>query len=143
MMSDGTSFFRGMIEERVAQIHTAMPCRVESFNESDVTADVKPLFKAKYKGKESEERPIIKDVPLIKRKRKREKITTTTVDGTSDIRQATGDDEIYIDSPYLETGDIVMVVFCERALDGLNSEPIEPISARKHSLQDAVILGVL
>ena len=126
---------KNMIEERLNEVHTCMLCRVISYNENTEKARIKPLQQRKYKDGKAEDYPIIENVPVLKRKVKRKETTTTTVEGTSNLVQETGEDEIYTDTPYIENGDTVLVVFTERARTGEGT--------RKFDLSDAVILGVI
>ena len=98
-MSGGIDFFDGLIEERLTNLHTAMPCRVRKFNEANGTADIVPLFMRKFKGKPPQAMPMLINVPVIKRKYRK--------DGVIEV-----EDTVY------ESGDIVLVVFVERAMDG-------------------------
>lgn len=113
-MSEAIKFLDGLIEERVANIHTCMPCRVERFYGD--SADVQPIFKRKLKNGQEIAYPLLVNVPVLKRK---------TKPGIEPV----------IDSPYYEKGDIVLVVFAERALDGAGN--------RKHDLSDGIIIGLL
>lgn len=113
-MSEAIKFFDGIIEERVSNIHTCMPCRVEKFNGD--SADVQPIPRRKLKNGQEMAYSLLVNVPILKRKTK------------------TGTDPV-IDSPYYEKGDIVLVVFAESALDGVGN--------RKHDLSDGIIIGLL
>lgn len=115
-MSEGVNFMDGFIVEALANIHTAMPCTVESYNSSAGTANVVPIFKRKFKGEAPQLLPKLVDVPVTKRKYKE-------------------NDVVKVENTFYEPGDIVLVVFAERALDG--------IGGRMHSLEDGVIVGLL
>ncbi len=127
-MSNGTNFFDDLIEERLADLHTAMPCRVEKYDEATGKADVTPLFKRKFKGQEAQEMPLLTGLPTLKRKRK---VSDNPVSY-----------EVYpLD---LEHGDIVLVIFAERALDNaLTGSPVDPAHSRKHALKDGIVIGLL
>lgn len=124
-MSEFIKLIEGTIEGRLADLHTAMPCRVERFNESAGTADVLPLFKRKFKGQTAQNMPLLVGLPAVKRKYK-------------------SGENIVTEAPFYEPGDIVLVVFCERAMDrALLGQPVDPLYNRKHSLDDGVIIGLL
>jgi hypothetical protein len=124
-VSETINFLDGIIEERLSQLHTVMPCRVERFNESQGTADVVPLFMRKFKNMSAQVMPKQSGLPILKRKIKNGDIVT-------------------IESPYYERGDIVLVVFAERALDRVSTGKIaDPQFDRKHGLDDGIIIGYL
>jgi len=124
-MSEAEKYFRKVIEGRVTEIHTTMPCRIESFNEVTFTAKIVPLFKVKFKDQQAIDRPPIENVPVLRQKRK-----------SGDI--------ITIETPYYEPGDIVLVIFMERAMDMVQgNSTVDPKYSRKHALEDAVIIGYL
>lgn len=126
-MSSSLNFFDDMIEERLAQLHTLAPCRVESYNESAGTANVVPLFMRKFRDRAAEAMPPLTAVPVLKRK----------------YRNTPGG-SIQTDIPVYERGDIVLVGFAERALDHVLSGRIaDPQFERKHALEDGIILGYL
>lgn len=128
-MSEAIGFLDGIIDERLAHLHTAMPCRVESYNESEGTCDVVPLFMRKFVNGSAQQLPKLIDLPVMKRKRK------TVVDG-----------EVVpvVDEPYYERGDVVLVLFAERALDRVRSGKVaDPQYGRKHALEDGIIIGYL
>ena len=120
-MSEEQRFFRELIEGRIGQIHTMMPAKVESYNESKGTARVVPLFMRK-----GERRKPLQSVPVLKHKYK------------------DSDDNIKTEQLHLEKGDTVLVGFCERQIDdvelGVFSDPGEEI---KHPLEAGIILGYL
>lgn len=99
-MSEFIKMIDGAIDERIANLHTCMLCRVISTS----PVNIKPIPKRKYKGGKTEDYPLITNV--------------LTLRGMT-----------------LEAGDTVVVIFSERALDGVGN--------RKHSLEDAIIIGVI
>ena len=107
---------QNMINENLYDLHTCMLCRVISFNESNRTATIIPIPQRKYKDGRIVNYPVISNVLTLRRK------TRPFID-------------ILLDVVFYESGDIVLVVFSERALDGVGD--------RKHDLTDAVILGVI
>jgi len=127
-VSKSTAFFDDLLEERLADLHTAMPCRVERFDEATGKTDVTPLFKRKFRGHAAQEMPLLTGLPTLKRKRK--------------VSDDPVSYEVYpLD---LEPGDIVLVIFAERALDNaLTGFPVDPVYSRKHALKDGIVIGLL
>ncbi len=139
-MSKSATFFRDLISEHILNLHTAMPCKVLSFNENEKTAKIQPLFKYKERNQEPITRPPIEDVPVLYQRFK----TVDTRATSEDPLQYTDEEVIREFIPILEKGDVVMVVFSERALDDvLGGSVAYPSAHRKHSLNDAVIIGVM
>lgn len=113
----------GFIEEKLLNLHTAMPCKVISFNGSEAT--VQPLFMRIDKEGAKPYAPIL-SVPCTKQRFK--------VNG--------GLPQLY--EPVYQPGDKVYVVFSERALDNVLSGKIaDPQFNRRHSIEDAVIVGLM
>lgn len=111
------------IEEKLLNLHTAMPCRVLSFSNGEAT--VQPLFLKVTNGEQQQYNPI-EGVPVLKQRYK--------ING--------GAPQIY-ESVY-QPGDKVFVVFSERALDHVLSGNIaDPEFNRHHDLNDAVIVGLI
>lgn len=125
-MSETIKFFDGMIEERLAHVRTAIPCRIEKYDETKGTADVVPLFMIKNKDEAPQPLPMQVSVPVLKQKKR-------------------SGDTIYVETPYYDRGDIVLVVYCDRAIDRLEatSQPFDPEFERKHALEDGIIIGFL
>lgn len=115
-MSAGVKFLDGLLLQALADLHTAMPCRVESYDEGNGTANVLPLFKRKFKDSAPEPLPKLVGVQVTKRKYKESGV-------------------VKVENTCYEPGDIVLVVFAERALDGNGN--------RMHSLEDGIIVGLL
>lgn len=125
-MSEVTKCLLKLTENRITDIHTSIPCKVESFNSSTNTAKVTPLFKVKFANDDvAQQRPPLINVPCLKRKIKINNVIT-------------------IETPFFEAGDIVLVVFLERAFDSVKNGQInDPYYSRKHALEDGVIVGLL
>ncbi|MFB6475781.1 Gp138 family membrane-puncturing spike protein [Paenibacillus glucanolyticus] len=122
----GLLALNALIEEKLLNLHTGMPCKVISFDDSSMRAIVQPLFMTKEMGASPEALPLIQDVPVLKHRFK--------VDG--------GQPQVY--EPVYEAGDIVFVAFAQRALDdALGGQMVYPDFNRRHDLNDAVILGVI
>lgn len=121
-MSVGTSFFRDLMETRIAQIHTSAICRIVKFDSETMRATVQPLRKVMLANGESVEMPIIEHVPVS-------------------CPRAGG---FVIRPPYRE-GDVVLVVFVERAIDTImqTGDVAEPTYRRKHDITDAIVVSAL
>lgn len=129
-----------LIKEHILNLHTAMPCKVLSFNENEKTAKIQPLFKYKERKQEPITRPPIEDVPVVFQRFK-----TVDTRATSEEPLQYSDEEVVREfMPFLEQGDVVLAVFSQRALDDvLNGDIAFPSQKRHHSLNDAVIVGVI
>jgi hypothetical protein len=124
-MSNSVSFVKGMINESILNLHTAMPCKVLSYNESSMRAKIQPLFMMKEVGESPEPLAPIEDVPVLFQRYKVDGITKTY-------------------TPVLNSGDVVLAVFCQRAMDDVLSGKVAyPSINRNHDIQDAVIVGVI
>jgi len=103
-MGYANEVFKNVLSEQLNNLHTAMPCEVEKYDEEKELSDLQPLFQRKKLGV-TMGYPLIEKVPKLK----------------------------HVEP--LEEGDIVLVVFAERALDF--------VGERRHDLRDAVIIGVM
>lgn len=124
-MSSATQYFANLRASVLLSINTAMPCKVLSYDEIECTAKIQPLYKAKEVGHDPSLLPPIEGVPVLKQKYK--------VSG--------GAAQEFL--PVLNIGDIVLVVFCQRAIDdALEGKIVDNPGSRMFSLIDAVIVGV-
>jgi hypothetical protein len=110
------------LESRLADVHVALPGRVETYDDSEQTVDVKPLIKRNVidiNGNETvESLPVIRRVPVAFLRSSR----------------------FFISFP-MEKGDHVMLIFSERSIDNYmtgDGSEVDPVDLRKHSLSDAV-----
>lgn len=126
-MAEIDRFLNGLLEDKLLNLHTAAPCRVIAYDEASRRATVQPLFMAKEIGREPVARPLIEGVPVISRR----------------IRDDAGIERM--ETPIFKAGDVVLVAFTERALEAqhLAGRMTYPAARRRHSLTDAVILGVI
>ncbi|MCE5168533.1 hypothetical protein LQV63_04290 [Paenibacillus profundus] len=98
---------------------------MESYDQSRRRATVQPLIMQKVMGKPPTPHAVMTDVPVM--------FQRFEVDGV---------EKEYI--PILKTGDVVLLVCSERAMDqSLNGAMAFPDSRRRHSLTDAVVVGVI
>ena len=113
----------GFVEEKLMNLHTAMPCKVLSYENNEAT--IQPLFMKTTKDGQRPY-PIIEGVRGLK----------------NHLHVKDEKPKCYCTTYY--PGDIVLVIFSERALDHvLNGEIADPQFNRRHSIQDAIILGVI
>jgi hypothetical protein len=146
-MSEFYNVINQTIENRLVDLHTVMPCKVDSFDHDSGTANVIPLFKIKYVGQEAQQRPMLIDVPVLKQKYKVISVVQMEKQDDGTYLQVERDlttPVIKETDTYYEKGDIVAVAFFERAYDMVKDGSIaDPVYSRKHSLEDGVILGKL
>ncbi|WP_332649653.1 Gp138 family membrane-puncturing spike protein [Lysinibacillus sp. 54212] len=120
----GARFFKEMENKILSSINTSMPARVLSYNEGARTAKIKPLIKVQISEGVYQEREVLENVPVLKHRFK--------VNG--------GAPQEYI--PYLQSGDIVQVVFSQSSIDQAQKGQLTNPSGRRFSVVDAVIVGV-
>lgn len=153
-MSNASTFFDGLLGSALVGINTAMPCKVLSYDTSTCTAKIQPLFKAKEVNKEPQSLPPIEGVPVLFQRYKvhnNNVVAVTTDKGAHAQYTGTGEHEhkklTFAESvemiPDLVVGDVVLAVFCQRAIDqAQQGENVYPGTARMFSIHDAVIVGV-
>jgi len=110
------------IDARLLDLHVCLPARVETYDSSTQKAAVKPLLKKKYKGITSIELSVIPSVPVQ--------------------WPSAGGGNAYIHLP-LETGDLGIVIVCERSLDywlSGDGQIVDPLEPRHHDLSDAIFI---
>ncbi|SFJ44457.1 hypothetical protein SAMN02799624_04546 [Paenibacillus sp. UNC496MF] len=114
------SVLGAFIGRALQQVRVAIPAQVTAFDEAAGLATIKPLVK------ESDAEPaVIQNVPLLGYKIK-------GADGT--IQSA---------AVIVEPGDVVLVVCADREIKNvLAGKASRPDTGRRHSLNDAVIVGV-
>jgi hypothetical protein len=121
------------IDSRLLDVHTAIPCKVLSYNNSDQTADLQPQVKRAIRDENgnitSEALPILPDVPIAFPRSK----------------------DFFISFPISE-GDFVLCIFSESSIDAWRSQGkaraplpsdgdlVAPGDARRHSLTGGVAI---
>ena len=109
-----------LIDQALDDVHTALPARVEQFDPTTLRGEVVPLVKRKME-KDGEPVPLppILDVPFWMPKA-----------GPFVLRLP------------VRRGDVVLLVFSERALDYLlvDGQPQDPRLRRRHALDDAIAI---
>lgn len=112
-----------MMNSRLAGLNTAIPAIVDKFDADKKSCDAVPVFKKRYKNGDVASMPIIQNIPVV-------------------FLQTANS----IISVPLKRGDIVLLVFSQRAMDEWKTKGgiLEPIDKRKHDLNDAVAIpGIL
>ncbi|MED5050665.1 hypothetical protein P9850_02110 [Anoxybacillus rupiensis] len=141
-MAKDTKFLDAFARQIKLSIHTIAPAKVVRFSETKQTADIQLLFMTVYADGTKEPYGMIEDVPVLYQRFKlnQGQSFTATINGVTQTVQVEQD---LVYTPFLRAGDIVVVGFAERALDNLTNRPFDPEFHRTHSVQDAIILGVL
>jgi hypothetical protein len=141
-MAKDTKFLDAFARQIKLSIHTIAPAKVVRFKENERKADIQLLFMTVYADGTKEPYGMIEDVPVLYQRFKlnQGQSFTATINGVTQTVQVEQD---LVYTPFLRPGDIVMVGFAERALDNLTDRPFDPEFHRTHSVQDAVVLGVL
>jgi hypothetical protein len=108
-----------ILENRVSQIHTALPGVVQSYDSSTQIAKVAPGVKKILVNGDEVELPVCTEVPVI----------------------MPGSGDAIIHFP-IKKGDPVLLVFCQRAIDEflLSGKISKPSKKRKHDLTDSVAI---
>lgn len=122
-MSKGLNLVENYIEEKLLHLHTQTVGMIKKVNGDD-TWDVQPLIQTKELDDDGgEDLPLLLDVPGLFQRVK--------IDGAKQIIQ-----------PDWEVDDIVWLGFGERAIEyAIKGNKALPADYRRHSLNDAVILG--
>lgn len=153
-MTSTTTFFEAFKGAVLTSINTAMPCRVLAFDEATCTAKIQPLFKIKEVNKEPVQLAPIEGVPVLLQRFKvnnLQAVQTSTDDGVHEQYTGSGAHthsqitftEAIEFIPHLVAGDVVQVVFNQRAIDDVLSGNVALPSARRFfSIHDAVVVGV-
>ena len=107
------------IDESNAALRVSMPGRIEKYDPNTMLANIQPLLKIKFYGRNSSELlPIINNVPVCHSRT-----------GSSLIRLP------------VALGDLVTILFSDRSIESWvsgNGEEKEPEDTRKHHISDAV-----
>lgn len=110
------TFVAQMLEQRIADLHTALPARIVRYDAQKQQADVEPYIQRKYLNGQVVTLPVISNVPVV--------------------HPRSGDSIIHVP---VKVDDTVLLVFAERSVDRwLDSGGVtDPGDPRKHSLSDA------
>lgn len=118
-MNNLSEALNAVIDKIFSEFFTALPAKIETYDETQQKASIKPLIKRKYIDGNEAEIPVISNVPVMFPRVK----------------------EAYIHFP-IKKGDFVLAIFADRSLDkwlskGTITTPDDP---RKHDISDAIIL---
>ncbi len=117
---------KDFLESELRQLHTLTLGKVMSYDEATREAVVQPLIMQKLAGQDPTPFAPITMTPHLKHRYR-------NPDGTE--RQ---------EVPIYKNGDVVLIAIVERAMDAsLNGAIAYPDARRRHSLTDAIILGVI
>ena len=125
-MSQSPTFaevLRTAMDSHTADLHVAMPGRVESYDSTNQSVSVQPLIRRGYTGEDGERAveslPVITGVPVV-------------FPGTGGVS---------ITWP-VAAGDTVLLVFSESSIDKWLSRggEVDPLDDRKHTLSDAIAI---
>lgn len=124
-MSKLDESLNGWLENALRQLHTSTIGKVESYDKVRRRATIQPLIMQKMMGKSPTPHAVLTDVPVV--------FQRYEIDGAE--KECT---------PVLKQGDVVLLVCVERAMDqSLSGSMAFPDSRRRHSLTDAVVVGVI
>ncbi len=131
-MSEFDQVIREYLNEQQSMTHTAILGRITKVNEN--TADVQPLQGGF---------PLLKSLPLITHRYEYKSQYHFWDDEKEEWVYVNPADEapifhtevLTVEGPVYEVGDIVLVVFLERARDGAGE--------RMHGLEDGIVVGVV
>lgn len=113
-MSEGTRFTDALIRNIKLSLYVSAPAKVIKYDAGAHTADVEPLYLSVDNDNNVDDWPLIEDALVLKH---------------------VGD---------LAAGDVVVLLFADRALDEMNgSEKFDPDSTRTHDLTDCFVIGVI
>jgi len=126
-MAYADKVFENIFNEHLNNLHTAMPCTVITYYPDTFEADLQPVFRRKKDGK-TQSYPMINKAPVSRR-------VVLSPFRTGKCLGCLEPVEIPEHHEPLEEGELVFVVFAERALDH--------VGTRRHDLTDAVVIGRL
>jgi hypothetical protein len=136
--SAANAFIVGMLDRALNDLYVCFPCKVISFNSVSYKAVIQPLVRMG-----DLEPAVIQNVPVLGHKYIVKEHEQTIIDEGIE-RVVTVKDYETICVPNVKAGDAVMVVCGDVEIKNMLSGQIaSPDSKRKHSKNDAVIVGVL
>lgn len=110
-----------IVESKLQNFNTVMPGIIEDVDVTGAVCNVKPLLKKRYKNGVDFEYPVIANVPIVFYRAGNAMISLP-----------------------IKRGDLVMLLFCQRSLDGWlaaqSGESVDPKDSRKFDLTDAIAL---
>ncbi len=121
-MSEFSELIKEQMEGRLTDLHTAITGRITNITGN--TANVQPL---------QGDAPLLINLPMVTQRYRVD--VSFDITGGGSYGGETVSDTFDCYGPHYEVGDIVLVIFLERARDGAGD--------RKHDLSDGVIVGVI
>lgn len=118
MMQDFVDAVCGVVDERIAELHTALPAEIVEFNQKSCTVDVVPKAKMTLLSGKEIEYPRINDVPIL-------------------FPCGMGNDAVIVYP--VKKGDGCLLIFSEQALDYWQSSGVLS-SEMKFSLSNAIAI---
>lgn len=127
------SYFEGLIEEKLLNLHTAYIAKVISYNNGK--ANIQPLTMVKAYGQPAKKQPPLSGVPVIQSARY--KLAAQT------IMDVTNKEVTVLQPTSLSSGDIVFCVCADRDISETKNGNTATPQIGHHSMSDSVIVGVL
>ncbi|NHN29443.1 hypothetical protein [Paenibacillus agricola] len=131
-------FISGMLDKAINDLYVCFPCKVISFDVGSCKAVVQPLIRVG-----TVEPAVIQNVPMLGQKSTVKEHEQTIIDeGIERTVTMMESEAVFI--PKVAVGDVVLVVCADMEIKNtLLGQIATPDSKRKHSKNDAVIVGVL
>ena len=125
-MSELNRLIEEMFHDQRERTHTVLLCRIEKYDHEKMTADLQPLTK-EYYDTTGEGDYEYKELEVIKE---------------ASVACLRAGSRHLIRPPY-KVGDTVLVACAERSIDNVieTGEISEQVGSRRHSLQDAIVIG--
>jgi hypothetical protein len=119
-MGEADKFLNDLFDTKLSELHTMLICRV--VGTAGTKATVQPIGKRKGADGVIREYPQLVNLPVM-----------STRYGTTNL------------TPTYQSGDMVVVVFSERAIDRVidSTGTVDPGSYRKHNINDGVVIGLI
>ncbi|MEK3725287.1 Gp138 family membrane-puncturing spike protein [Paenibacillus sp. FSL H8-0034] len=136
--SAANAFISGMLDKALNDLYVSFPCKVISFDTVNCRAVVQPLVRA------GDMQPaVIQNVPMLGQKNTVKEHELTIIDNGVERTVIVKEHDL-IGIPKVMAGDIVLVVCADVEIKNtLSGQIASPDSKRRHSKNDAVIVGVL
>jgi hypothetical protein len=136
--SAANAFVAGMLEKALDDLYVCFPCKVISFQSDSCRAVVQPLVRVG-----NSDPAVIQNVPVLGQKFILKEYDQTIIDdGVERTITMKEHEAVYI--PNVKAGDMVVVVCADVEIKNmLSGQFATPDSKRKHSKNDAFIVGVL
>lgn len=119
-MGEPERFYNDLFDTKLENLHTMLICRVTGV--SGARVNIQPIGKRKGPDGVIREYPGLYNVPVM-----------STRNGATTL------------TPTYQAGDVVVVVFSERAIDRVidTAGTVDPGSYRRHNINDGVVIGLI